>query len=62
MKIDRGKCAGCGTCTQVCLAGAITVGRKAEINLKYCLVCGTCMIACQNEAISMSEDQKEAVG
>jgi len=51
--IDMEKCKGCGLCTKVCPAGAISGVKKEahSIDLDKCLKCGSCMEKCKFEAI-----------
>lgn len=51
MRIDKGKCAGCGQCTEVCPLGNIAYRKRDpkssrlyyEINEDECLDCGVCL-------------------
>ncbi len=52
-RVDEDKCTGCGSCVEVCPAGAITVDRIAAIDAEACLECGACVDECPNEAISL---------
>ncbi|MGD8792871.1 MAG: 4Fe-4S binding protein [Anaerolineae bacterium] len=46
-------CAGCGTCVQVCPAGAVqVVGGRAQIT-EACKGCGRCVAACPGRAITL---------
>ncbi len=47
-----GGCTWCGTCLEVCPAGAVTLGQQgAKIQLDLCLGCGLCASNCASEAI-----------
>jgi len=58
LKIDLGKCTGCGTCVDICPVKmyslknkkATVTGKKAE-----CIVCRACESSCPIGAISVSE-------
>lgn len=63
IKIDPGKCVGCGLCAQVCAANNILIkDQKAEIRLDDCLMCGQCTAVCPKEAISITGYAAEPVG
>lgn len=53
-KVDESKCIGCGACTGVCPAGAVTLNGdgKANVDEGSCLDCGACVGVCPNGAIS----------
>ena len=45
-------CVACGTCMDMCPAGAISEGDIYVIDPDTCISCGSCAEACPNEAIS----------
>lgn len=59
IKIDTGKCTGCGTCAENCPMGVLemaTVGRKKLSKVKnpdMCVGCHTCELRCPYEAIKV---------
>jgi ferredoxin len=54
VKVDLGKCTGCGSCAEVCPVEAIKIENdKAKIDENECVDCGTCIDECQSEALSM---------
>lgn len=61
------QCRGCGLCTQVCPAGAIT-GEKRQphyIDSDQCLRCGLCLSSCKFSAIivtSQPQEQLDSLG
>jgi Pyruvate/2-oxoacid:ferredoxin oxidoreductase delta subunit len=53
MKVDLGKCTGCGMCLDTCPVEAISmVGGKATIDADTCLSCSACALICPEQAIS----------
>ena len=60
-KYDPEKCIGCGACSKVCPASAITVtdvdGRRTvRVWYGHCAFCGRCEDSCPQEAIKLSTD------
>lgn len=54
--VDPEKCVGCGTCAEVCSAGAIKmVGVVPVINEDLCFECGACVIRCPAGARNIVE-------
>ena len=52
MLVDKEKCAGCGTCMDICPKNAISiVDGKAEIKIAKCINCGRCIQICPEGAI-----------
>jgi uncharacterized Fe-S center protein len=46
------RCRGCGTCVEVCPAGALAlVEEKARIDPEQCIRCGECMTVCPQSAV-----------
>ncbi len=56
LKLDAGKCIGCGMCTEVCPHEVFVItSRKAEIiNRDACMECGACQMNCPAAAISVT--------
>src|SRR5665647_1655806 len=61
IKIEEGKCNGCGLCSQACHEGAIAIidGKAKLIRDDYCDGLGNCLPVCPTGAISF--EQREAV-
>lgn len=56
MKVDTGKCIGCGFCVRDCPVDAVKlVKKKAVINDHWCTHCGVCLRVCEAEAITADE-------
>ncbi len=53
LSLDAEKCAGCGTCTQVCPHEVLAMegGKAAMIDRDACMECGACALNCPSEAI-----------
>lgn len=49
------RCTGCGTCAQVCPAGAVTVDGTAGVNTELCNACGICVGSCPQGAIILKK-------
>jgi len=59
-KVEKSKCAGCGTCINFCPHGAIKIDQhgKANIDQKKCQKCGACIEACPFEAINKIPEEE----
>ncbi len=54
VKVVKEKCTGCGTCIEICPAGAISLkDGKAVIDLKKCAGCLACVSVCPQKAIKV---------
>jgi len=52
-KVNQELCTGCGSCIEVCQAGAISLrDGRAVIDAEACVGCGACVDACPCQAIS----------
>ena len=51
--VDPEMCVGCGTCQEVCPAGAISVEKIARVDLKRCTGCGRCVGQCPRGALCL---------
>lgn len=61
VKIDEGKCNGCGACAIACAEGAIQIvdGKAKLISDKYCDGLGACLGECPQGAITIEERAAE---
>lgn len=58
---DKERCVGCGACSHVCPAGAITVAdegatRTVRVWHGHCAFCGRCEDSCPWEAVKLSKE------
>lgn len=62
IKIDKGKCNGCGACAAACHEGAIEIidGKAALTREDYCDGLGDCLPECPTGAISFEEREAPA--
>lgn len=62
VKIDEGKCDGCGQCIIACAEGALQIveGKARLVSDKYCDSLGACLGECPQGAISIEERVAEA--
>lgn len=67
VEVDASLCVGCGTCENVCVAGAIHISRKADSSgfdvtvwRNTCCLCAQCRHYCPTGAISLSPNWHNA--
>ena len=55
LKLDRGKCSGCGMCVDVCPHAVFRMnGKKAHVaDRDACMECGACAVNCPAGAITV---------
>jgi ferredoxin len=55
LRLDGGKCTGCGVCVTVCPHGVLVIsdGRATVADRDACMECGACAMNCAAEAISV---------
>ena len=51
--VDPEMCVGCGTCQDVCPAGAVSVEEIARVDPKRCIGCGSCVEHCPTGALAL---------
>jgi NAD-dependent dihydropyrimidine dehydrogenase PreA subunit len=53
LKIDTGRCTGCGMCIEVCPHDVFRIDRKKAVihDLDACMECGACAKICPSDAI-----------
>lgn len=51
--VESEMCVGCGTCQDVCPAGAISVNETARVDPKRCIGCGCCVEQCPRGALAL---------
>jgi NAD-dependent dihydropyrimidine dehydrogenase PreA subunit len=62
IKIDVGRCNGCGACVEICPTGAIyLVDGRAAVEQELCRECEACVGACPTGAISLLTSPEETV-
>ncbi|MHB1125741.1 MAG: ATP-binding protein [Bacillota bacterium] len=59
IKIDEGKCTGCGLCVPSCAEGALRIidGKARIVNEVYCDGLGACLGDCPEGALSLEEQE-----
>lgn len=64
LKLDSGKCTGCGMCVLVCPHAVFELkNRIAQItDINNCMECGACELNCQFDAISVKSGVGCAAG
>ena len=57
IRVDAGKCDGCGTCVSVCPVGVYELkeNKSVVVNQDACLVCKACETQCPKTAITVQE-------
>ncbi|MFW5731456.1 MAG: DUF362 domain-containing protein, partial [Desulfonatronovibrionaceae bacterium] len=53
--LNQDKCAGCGTCVEVCAPGALTLDKdRAVLDQEKCVGCASCILACRTGALQIN--------
>jgi ferredoxin len=56
VRVDAGRCAGCGLCVEGCQFGAISLNGRAVVDADLCMGCGVCVSRCEQEALALVRD------
>ncbi|MFX1394617.1 MAG: ATP-binding protein [Promethearchaeota archaeon] len=61
-EVDSDLCTGCGTCSDICQMGAITLENDmSTVNRVRCIGCGNCVAVCPSEALKLYKKEKQTV-
>lgn len=60
IKVDLGKCIGCGTCKSDCPTANIAIKDGKAVHGKWCLECGHCTAVCPQKAVTLAGDYDPA--
>lgn len=57
LKLDQGKCTGCGFCLDVCPHEVLSIydSKVSIIDLSHCIECGACVLNCPFDALSLGQ-------
>ena len=57
VRVNAGRCTGCGICRENCPVRAIRVGNIARLNRERCIGCGICVAGCPSDAMMLVVDR-----
>jgi len=60
-KVDAALCVACGTCTDTCPFGALSVENSPAVTWDKCMGCGVCVDQCPNGARSLMRDERKGI-
>jgi heterodisulfide reductase subunit A-like polyferredoxin len=60
-KANEVLCEACGTCTDFCPFGALSLENNAIISWDKCMGCGVCVDQCPNGALSLIRDEQKGI-
>ena len=56
--LNEEACTACGTCTEICPTGALSLNGRLAVALEKCIGCGLCASRCPESALSMAPREK----
>jgi Pyruvate/2-oxoacid:ferredoxin oxidoreductase delta subunit len=59
--VDEALCAACGTCTDTCPFGALSLEDHSVVDWQKCMGCGVCVDQCPNEAMALLRDEQKGL-
>lgn len=60
-KADQALCAACGTCTDLCPFGALSLEDHIAVSWDKCMGCGVCVDQCPSGALVLVRDEKKGI-
>lgn len=53
VRLEKGKCDGCGNCVRACIIGAIKLGKDGKAIV--CMYCGSCARQCPHDVLKIKK-------
>lgn len=61
-QVDASLCTGCGTCTDACQFGALSVhDGHSVVDFERCMGCGVCIDTCERDALALVPDARKGI-